>query len=577
MSFRNRPVLDRKHRPRWQDELRTQQLVVAGFALAIAVAVGIFAAASWSSFYQGNLQQAALVDGTPLRRAEVLQRIQIVAAELQAQAVDIQNHAGGARDQVVQQQLSSLQAALGAVQQTGADSLVTGIVLDRRAATLGGQPSADEVQAEFDKRRMLPARAELSLIIRVPQKAEGAKKLTDADWAKAKADIDEIKAELDGGADFATLAAQRSADPSAAQNGLLGWIEKSDPQFGDYFDAATDAEVGDIVGPLKSTGGWYLLQVEDKDAGGRDALLDELLNSVGVTDDIYRDYVRQELLQKRVQDYFASTIERPYQPQRKIAQIVITNESGFPVPKVRIRHLLVQPLPGAQDQSGATDKQWAAARRKAQELRAEAVKRADSDWFELAQQSDDQGSASRGGYLGWYDPNELSGQFVPAFANAAGKLEIGEISRLVRSQFGYHIIQVTEERTSAGGLAESLVAQLREDPDSFAEVAKAESEDVSTAKKGGEVGWIIRYQYEAARDRAVFDLSKPGDISDPVASSSGIHIYKLLDTAELRYVPQEQRDALGSAGFTRWLQELKEQAGVWVDSEFAPSASTAPA
>jgi len=39
MSFRNRPVLDRKHRPRWQDELRTQQLIVASFAIAIAVAI----------------------------------------------------------------------------------------------------------------------------------------------------------------------------------------------------------------------------------------------------------------------------------------------------------------------------------------------------------------------------------------------------------------------------------------------------------------------------------------------------------------------------------------------------------
>ena len=51
MSFRNRPVLDRKHRPRWQDELRTQQLIVAGFAIAIAVAIGIFAANAWSEHY----------------------------------------------------------------------------------------------------------------------------------------------------------------------------------------------------------------------------------------------------------------------------------------------------------------------------------------------------------------------------------------------------------------------------------------------------------------------------------------------------------------------------------------------
>ena len=64
MSFRNRPVLDRKHRPRWQDELRTQQLIVAGFALAIAVAIGIFGAAAWSSYLPDAPAPVALVDDT---------------------------------------------------------------------------------------------------------------------------------------------------------------------------------------------------------------------------------------------------------------------------------------------------------------------------------------------------------------------------------------------------------------------------------------------------------------------------------------------------------------------------------
>jgi parvulin-like peptidyl-prolyl isomerase len=574
MSFRNRPVLDRKHRPRWQDELRTQQLLVAGFALAIAVAVGIFGAAAWSSFYQSNLRQAALVDGTAVRRAEVVQRIQIVAAELQAITIDLQAHAGGARDQAVQQQLSSLEAALGSVQQAGSESLVTGLLLDKRASEFGGQPTADEIQAELDERRTQPARAQLSLILMTPEKDEGADELTDADWAEAKAEIEGIKAELDGGAEFGTLAAERSADASAAQNGLLGWIESSDPQYGHYFDAIDGAEVGNIVGPLKSDAGWYLLRVEDREEAGRDEILDQFLSGAGITEEMYRDYVRQELLQERAQDYFTNTVQRPYQPQRKVAQIVINNETGFPVPKVRIRHLLVQPLPGAEDQSTATDKQWATARRTAQELRTEAEKRADEDWFNLAEQSDDSGSASRGGYLGWYDPQNLAGQFVPEFAEAAGRLEIGEISGPVRSQFGYHIIQVTQERVSPGGQAETLVAELRDEPSSFADVARLQSEDVSTAKKGGEVGWVIRYQFETERDRAIFDLAEPGDISEPVVSSSGIHIYKLLDTAELRFVPKERREGLGSAGFTRWLNELKVQAGVWVDAEFAPSTDT---
>jgi parvulin-like peptidyl-prolyl isomerase len=578
MSFRNRPVLDRRHRPRWQDELRTQQLMVAGFALAIAVAVGIFAAASWSSFYESNLRQAALVDGTPVRRADIVQRIQIVGAELQALALDLQQHDdGGARSQVIQQQLSSIQSALQSVTQTGSDSYITGLVLQRRATELGGEPTAEELQAEIDKRRTQPARAELSLLLRAVEKAEGAKELTDADWAKAKADVKDWKAQLDAGADFGELATEHSDDPSAQQAGLLGWVESSDPQYKDYFTGAGDAEVGSVVGPLKSEAGWYLLKVEDREAAGRDQPLDEILTGIGVTDDIYRQYVLQEMLQDRAQDHFESMVEKAYQPQRKVAQIKVNIDQGFPLPKIRIRHLLVSPLAGASDQSKATDKQWAAARRTALELRREAADLGpDADWFELAEQSDDQGSASQGGFLGWYDPDGLVGQFVPPFAKAVAELEVGELSRPVRSKFGFHIIQVTEERISAGDQAQRLVTELRDDPDSFADVARNESEDVASAQKGGEVGWIIHYQYDQAREQAIFDLQEPGDISDPVVSNNALFIFKLLDTDEMRFVPLSQREALGTAGFTRWLQEIKDQAGVWLHAEFAPP-TTAPA
>jgi parvulin-like peptidyl-prolyl isomerase len=510
-----------------------------------------------------------------VRRDEMVERIQIVAAELQAKALDLQAHAGGARDQIVQQQVQAINAAINNVQQTGADSLVTGLLLDQRAAELGGEPTDEEIQAEIDKRRLEPARAQLSLIIRTPVKEEGADELTDQDWAKAKDDIDDIKAQLDGGADFGELAALHSADPSATLNGLLGWIDDQDPQYGKYFEAAADAEVGAVVGPLKSDAGWYVLRVEDREEAGRNVVLDQILSGVGITDETYRAYVRQELLTSQVQDYFATTILKPYQPQRKVAQIQINSETGFPVPKVRIRHLLVQPLPGESDQSKATPKQWRAAREKALELRSQAVERADTDWFELAVGTDDQGSAGRGGFLGWYDPQDLAGQFVPQFAAAVEDLEIGEVSKLVRSEFGYHIIQVTDERSSAEGLAQTLVADLRADPGSFGEKARMLSEDPSTAKKDGEVGWVIHYQFDADRENAIFDLTEPGQISDPLITSSGIYIYKLLDTAEQRLVSQERRDSLGTAGFSRWLEEFKDQAGVWLDTEFAPSTNTA--
>jgi parvulin-like peptidyl-prolyl isomerase len=576
MAFRNRPVLDRKHRPRWQDELRTQQLIVAGFALAIAVAVGIFAAAAWSGFYESNLRQAALVDGTPIQRATIVKRIQMVAAELQATAVDLQGHAGGMRDQVVQQQLQTVDTTLGNVQGVGSDSLLTGLLLDHRAAELGVGPTDEEVQAEIDRRRQNATRLQLSLIMAIPEEDEDAKPAdepTDQQWADAKAEIDAIKDELDGGGDFETLAEQRSDDPSKALKGLLGWVERTDGQYGEYFSAAGQAEAGDVIGPIKNDTGWYLLRVDDRQAGGRDTVLDDLLAAAGVTDDEYREYVRQELLRGDFQEYFKDNVIARYQPQREVAQIFLNLDQGQPVPKLRVRHLLVQPIPGAQDQSAATAAQWRAARQEAEKLRREAEQQKEGQWWELAERSDDPGSATRGGYLGWYDPLTLGQQFVPKFAAAATDLRIGEVSQLVRTQFGYHVIQVTERRTSALEQADRLASQVQEDPDSFADVAEAESEDVSSAQDGGELGWVIHYQYDAARDEAIFSLTEPGEISDPIVTGSGIYIYKLLDSADQRYVPQQQRDQVGTSGFNRWLDEMREEAGVWVDSEFTTSSA----
>ncbi|MGH2457074.1 MAG: hypothetical protein ACRDHD_12560, partial [Candidatus Limnocylindria bacterium] len=128
MTFRNRPVLDRKHRPRWQDELRTQQLVVAGFALAIAVAIGIFGAAAWSAFYDSNLRQVALVHGVPVERGEMERRADIIAAELTATYLDLGSQLGGARDQIIQQQQGTIEQAFSAIASTASDSVVTGMV-----------------------------------------------------------------------------------------------------------------------------------------------------------------------------------------------------------------------------------------------------------------------------------------------------------------------------------------------------------------------------------------------------------------------------------------------------------------
>lgn len=64
------------------------------------------------------------------------------------------------------------------------------------------------------------------------------------------------------------------------------------------------------------------------------------------------------------------------------------------------------------------------------------------DFAKLAEEYSQDGSASNGGELGWF----TVGSMVPEFNDAAYALEVNEISEPVKSQFGYHIIQVTDKR-----------------------------------------------------------------------------------------------------------------------------------
>ena len=577
MSFRNRPTLDRKHRPRWQDELRTQQVMVGGFALAIAVAIGIFVATVWSSFYDANLRQVALVDGTPIDRAQMTRQVDILRSELSATGIDLQNRLGGARDVILNQQLQTIQDTLNAAQSTASDSLVNSLILKEHAADYGIVVTPAEIDAEVAARRTHPDRAQLSLLLVFPKKAADAPAGSDPtqeEWDAAKATVTDLLDQINGGADFATLAANNSDDSSKNQQGLLGWIEPDDPLFGDYFTAAADAAKGTVLGPLKNDLGWYLLKVEDRTAAGRNELLDNLLSSSGISDQQYRDYISNELLRRKARDYFSSQVVTRYQPQRKVAQIFINDDQGQPIPKERIRHILIQPIPGEQDQSAATQEQWDAALAKAQELRTE-LEKPNADWNELAKQSGDTGSASRGGMLGWFDPASMATQFVPEFAAAVGALRVGELSEPVKTDFGYHLIQITDTRTSAIAQADEIVQKARQNPDSFGDLAKDQSEDASSATNGGELGWIGHYQVDAARDQAIFSLTTIGQISDPVITSSGIYIYKLDDSSPARYMPEQQRNSIANSGYSRWLAELKNAAGIWIDPEFAPSAATA--
>jgi peptidyl-prolyl cis-trans isomerase D len=111
--------------------------------------------------------------------------------------------------------------------------------------------------------------------------------------------------------------------------------------------------------------------------------------------------------------------------------------------RVRVRHILIAtPTPGAD---GKVDpKALDAARAKAEDVLKQL--KAGGDFAELAKKySDDPGSKDKGGELGWYTKDS---ELVPEFKQAMLSLPKGQISGLVQSSFGFHIIQVEDKETA---------------------------------------------------------------------------------------------------------------------------------
>jgi peptidyl-prolyl cis-trans isomerase SurA len=121
--------------------------------------------------------------------------------------------------------------------------------------------------------------------------------------------------------------------------------------------------------------------------------------------------------------------------------------AGPPVKQTHVRQILIRTNQAVSD---------ADAKRTLENLR-ERIVRGGADFAELARVHSEDGSAARGGDLGWLYP----GDTAPDFARAMDALKPGEISQPVKTQFGWHLIQVLGRRT-AGMTPERMRLQARE-------------------------------------------------------------------------------------------------------------------
>ncbi|HTC92737.1 MAG TPA: peptidyl-prolyl cis-trans isomerase [Terriglobales bacterium] len=126
------------------------------------------------------------------------------------------------------------------------------------------------------------------------------------------------------------------------------------------------------------------------------------------------------------------------------------HQEEFRVPEqVKASHILIK-VP-----EGADPKVDAAARAKAEDILKQL--QAGANFEELAKKnSDDPGSGSQGGSLGWFG----RGQMVPPFEQAAFSLPVGQISGIVKTIFGYHIIRIDDKHAAGIKTLQEVRAQI---------------------------------------------------------------------------------------------------------------------
>ncbi|HSY26361.1 MAG TPA: peptidylprolyl isomerase, partial [Burkholderiaceae bacterium] len=171
--------------------------------------------------------------------------------------------------------------------------------------------------------------------------------------------------------------------------------------------------------------------------------------------------------------------------------------------------------------------------------------------------SDSSGDALKGGDLGWRNQDRLPQLFL----DAVSKLHEGEVSPIVKSANGFHIIKLVGKRTASimrggGPTAPPTVQQthvrhilikvnqvvtaaearrkllelkdrLNNKAATFEDLAKLYSND-SSASKGGDIGWVYPGDTAPEFEQAMNALP-PGGVSDPVQTSLGYHLIQVVE------------------------------------------------
>ncbi len=303
------------------------------------------------------------------------------------------------------------------------------------------------------------------------------------------------------------------------------------------------------------------------------------LDKDGVPFEKFREDIRSEITLSRLRD--REVAQKIVITESEIDNFIQSQQAQGRNDEYNISHILVT-VP-----ENATPEQLQTRRARAEQALTQL--KGGTDFRQVAAAFSDAPEALQGGLIGWRESSRLPGLFL----DAVRPLKTGDLSELLRSPNGFHIIKLNERRGGQAAImvqqtrarhiliktnelvseaeARNRLLQLKERLDNkadFAELARSRSEDGSAAR-GGDLGWLNPGDTVPEFEQAMNAL-KPGEISAPVRSPFGWHLIEVQErrtqdmTREGQRLNARQalRERKTDEAYQEWVRQLRDRAYV---------------
>jgi peptidyl-prolyl cis-trans isomerase SurA len=294
----------------------------------------------------------------------------------------------------------------------------------------------------------------------------------------------------------------------------------------------------------------------------------------GLTFAQFREQIRNEIMMQRLIEH---EVDSKIQVTDAEIDTYLAAEKAAAADRVEmdIAQILVR-IP-----ENASPEQIAARKARADEVARQL--RTGADFAKMAATYSDSPDALKGGAVGWRDPDRLP----PIFANELRKLQPGQITPVVRTNVGFHILKLVNQRkledaqkadqavvqqtharhillkitpTQSEEDARKKLAEIKQKIDSkqatFEDMARQYSNDGS-ASKGGDLGWLFPGDALPEFENPMNAL-KPGEISDVVKTPFGLHLIQVVERKTQDMSKEKERSAARQVLTDRKRQEALE-------------------